>query len=98
MANDVALLELQEAARPDIPIILLPNASGINEQIGMNATVCGWGAVREGGYPSPIKRKVSVPLLSHEDCSRRYRNINTDMLCAGFPEGGKDACQGDSGA
>lgn len=51
--------------------------------------------------PKPLQQ-LEVPLISRETCSCLY-NINAvpeephtiqpDMLCAGYVEGGKDACQ-----
>jgi secreted trypsin-like serine protease len=43
-----------------------------------------------------------VPLVSNEYCSEAYKGmddvvITSTMICAGYPEGGKDACNGDSG-
>jgi hypothetical protein len=44
-------------------------------------------------------QSVEVPFISGIDCSLMYYGnlILGDMICAGFPEGGKDACLGDSG-
>lgn len=37
---------------------------------------------------------ADVPLLSTQECENAYPGqITSTMLCAGFPEGGKDACQ-----
>ena len=39
-------------------------------------------------------RCVEVPIISSEDCNRSYPGLITDrMVCAGYKEGGKDACQ-----
>ena len=45
---------------------------------------------------------VAVPFLTNDVCTRKYVpypwfKITSNMICAGFEEGGKDACQGDSG-
>ena len=41
---------------------------------------------------------MQVPIMSKETCEEYYPNeIHESMLCAGFPEGGKDSCKGDSG-
>ena len=44
---------------------------------------------------------MDVPIISDKTCEDLYYAVwyDTDpsMICAGFPEGGKDACQGDSG-
>ncbi|GBP14593.1 Trypsin-1 [Eumeta japonica] len=61
------------------------------------AVVTGWGLTQEGGQTSDTLQEVYVPVLSNEDCNREYSGRITDnMLCAGVPEGGRDACQGDS--
>lgn len=39
---------------------------------------------------------VLVPKVNSNECSKAYSpmyNITSTMLCAGVPEGGKDACQ-----
>lgn len=62
---------------------------------GSIGQVSGWGALSEGGsFPSQLQ-VVEVPLVSLEDCRAAYgRSSITDvMLCAGYPDGGKDACQ-----
>ena len=41
---------------------------------------------------------VQVPAVTNADCNKAYGGgITESMICAGYPEGGKDACQGDSG-
>jgi trypsin len=44
---------------------------------------------------------VSVPIVSPVTCKADYAPHNdvvtSDMLCAGYANGGKDSCQGDSG-
>jgi len=65
---------------------------------GAMALVAGWGALNEGGAASPGLQYVAVPIVSNADCNIAYSGgITAGMLCAGFPEGGRDACQGDSG-
>lgn len=46
--------------------------------------------------------KVSVPIVGRETCDAQYSKdggsgITDTMICAGAEEGGKDACQMDSG-
>merc|ERR1712168_963649 len=62
--------------------------------------VSGWGAVREGGRAPDTLQQVMVPHFNHDKCAKilAYRNrIPDTVICAGYPEGGKDSCQGDSG-
>lgn len=44
--------------------------------------------------------EVSVPLISRENCiklPRPYNLVSPGAICAGYKDGGKDACTGDSG-
>ncbi|CAM4548263.1 unnamed protein product [Lepidochelys olivacea] len=42
-----------------------------------------------------ILQKATIPLISNEECQTRYQQdrINDKMICAGYREGGKDACK-----
>ncbi|KAL0129002.1 hypothetical protein PUN28_004007 [Cardiocondyla obscurior] len=56
--------------------------------------------LEEGGEPSPVLMKVTLPVVSRETCREIYKSIRriTDrMICAGYMHGGQDACEGDSG-
>jgi hypothetical protein len=67
---------------------------------GTLAVATGWGLTAEGAQVSNVLRHVTVQLVSNKVCNGlgSYSGAITDhMLCAGFPEGGKDSCQGDSG-
>jgi len=50
-----------------------------------------------GGQPDKLQ-VAHVPIIKQDDCKKKYKNkIHDSMVCAGYPEGGKDSCQGDSG-
>jgi atrial natriuretic peptide-converting enzyme len=45
----------------------------------------------------PAVNEVEVPVLNRDLCNQwlehRDLNVTEGMICAGYPEGGKDACQ-----
>lgn len=98
--NDIAVLELLEPFKftPELRSAVLPRKPLLPNIV---CQVSGW------GYPSSDNRTVSndlmyvdIPVLSTEECRELLVNV-TDlpegMFCAGWLDGGKDSCQGDSG-
>lgn len=77
----VAPIPLPESSYPIVP--------------GQISQVTGWGALTEGGAAAYQLQVVEVPLVSLEECTEAYGadNITERMLCAGYPQGAKDACQ-----
>ncbi|XP_018324135.1 trypsin 3A1-like [Agrilus planipennis] len=76
-----------------------------NQQIapGTNATLVGWGLQSENVNDTytDVLQAVSVPVIAQDRC-RSMLNLTEEylterMLCAGYDEGGKDSCSGDSG-
>ncbi|KAJ1322827.1 trypsin [Microdochium nivale] len=67
------------------------------------ATTAGWGRLGEGQPGAETLQKVSVPVIDRATCAATYlgnpfgAEILESMVCAGYPEGGRDACNGDSG-
>ncbi|XP_068229151.1 trypsin-1-like [Palaemon carinicauda] len=76
--------------------ICLPDLS--KDYSGFVAVTTGWGSVSEGGPLSSVLNEVEVAILTREECDSYYPSRITDrMICAGYPEGGKDRCAGDTG-
>ncbi|KFO23866.1 brain-specific serine protease 4 isoform X4 [Fukomys damarensis] len=103
---DIALVRLKHTIQfservlpiclPDFSVQLPPNTS---------CWIAGWGSISDGvplPYPQTLQ-KLKVPIIDSEVCSRLYWRgagqdaITEDMLCAGYLEGKRDACMGDSG-
>ncbi|CAH0695430.1 unnamed protein product [Spodoptera exigua] len=62
----------------------------------------GWGDTFSGSNAgSEQLRHVQVVVINQNTCRNQYANtvfsINDNMLCSGWPSGGRDQCQGDSG-
>ncbi|XP_006882344.1 PREDICTED: plasma kallikrein [Elephantulus edwardii] len=98
--HDIALLKLEtplnftEFQKP----ICLPSKDDTNT-IYTNCWITGWGYTKEKGEIQSILQKANIPLVTNQECQARYRDydITKQMICAGYKEGGRDACKGDSG-
>jgi hypothetical protein len=97
---DLALLQLSRpSTRTVLPLDLA--VDGNVEARAVQATVIGWGQY-EQGYADTL-RQVTLPFFSHERCKANYRGlsgldlVSDGMVCAGYENGGKNACFGDSG-
>ena len=100
--NDVALLKMDECLDTERfpPIELARNDRQLSR--GQMFEVLGFGKLGESDSTAvKTLRKVEVPFISLPDCKRKYNStpysVFDDMICAGFEQGGKDACKKDSG-
>ena len=95
--SDVSLLELTEASdAPPIKIAAVGERASWNP--GVLSTIAGFGLTEEDGEAAEQMQRAQVPIQSDPDCAEAYPDYDqTEMLCAGFPQGGTDTCQGDSG-
>jgi len=100
---DLALLRFYE------PVVFTPNIIPVcipeddEDLVGKEAWVTGWGRLYEDG-PLPSKmQKVTLPIINNTECELMYEkagfreHIPHIFICAGYREGGKDSCEGDSG-
>ncbi|KAF8763943.1 Serine proteinase stubble like protein [Argiope bruennichi] len=103
---DVALLKLnQDVHFHDTVIpICLPRKDWDFQ--GWRGVITGWGKKDVGiatRFGTRLLQKVDVPIISNTQCEDWHRDkgiditISKEMMCAGYEEGKKDACVGDSG-
>ncbi|MBY0453849.1 MAG: trypsin-like serine protease [Burkholderiaceae bacterium] len=103
--NDMALLELFSpvtlSSTANVVPPLLASQEATLAATNTLATVTGWGTTSSGGSTSSALMQVQVPLLTSSACASQSAygsaKITNNMICAGYPAGGKDSCQGDSG-
>lgn len=99
-SDDIALIHLEYPIRGSI----IPNYNISSIMPGVPAVIVGWGAknINNGepsNYPSRLNQAI-VPIVSREVCNapNAYDGKITDrQICAGFTNGGRDSCTGDSG-
>ncbi len=95
--DDIAVMTVS-GQLPYRPAKVADNGNADLYQEGTKATVLGWGRVADGGARSDYLRSAVVPVVSDKTCRTAYSGYDpSDMVCAGYDEGGVDACQGDSG-
>lgn len=105
--SDIAILKLArpvEFTRFIRPICLPDHGQDLTPET--QVLVSGWGDTGNGNAQfSDELQEVAVELRSNDECNNWLsgftgvtNEVNENMVCAGYPEGGKDACQGDSGS
>jgi len=97
---DIAVLVLEKDIKFNAGVqpICLPEAGTASEHLykkGNNGVVSGWGR-SENRYKEPKLRQLVMPF--YPECEvMPYHDIHAAVTCAGYPEGGRDSCVGDSG-
>ncbi|XP_016937311.3 trypsin-1 [Drosophila suzukii] len=98
--NDIALLELETAAKPE----LKPTCIWAEKEIANSlVTAIGYGQTSFAGLSSAQLLKVPLKGVSNEECQVHYQvdqlaqGLLGTQMCAGDVSGERDTCQGDSG-
>ncbi|XP_046857350.1 serine protease hepsin-like [Xenia sp. Carnegie-2017] len=94
---DIAILQMSSSARipRDIMPLCLPEKGFIQR-----CSITGWGRTSNSGSLSKVLREAYVDLVPLDKCNgeKSYNGtINDRFVCAGFKEGGIDACHFDTG-
>uniref|UniRef100_A0A8C3VUL4 Ovochymase 2 n=1 Tax=Catagonus wagneri TaxID=51154 RepID=A0A8C3VUL4_9CETA len=103
MDYDIALLKMAGAFHFDqfVGPMCLPEP-GERFAPGFICTTAGWGRLNEDGVAPQVLQEVKLPILTQDECIAALLTLQKPIsgqtfLCTGFPDGGGDACQGDSG-
>ncbi|KAB0346666.1 hypothetical protein FD754_011523, partial [Muntiacus muntjak] len=103
MDYDIALLKMAGAFHFDqfVGPMCLPEP-GEQFKPGFICTTAGWGRLNENGVAPQVLQEVNLPILTQDECITALLTLEKPIsgrtfLCTGFPDGGRDACQGDSG-
>ena len=106
--NDVTLLKLDQPTKIT-PMLIAAAGDRSSWRPGVLATIAGFGTTSENdNNPPPQMQYAHVPITTDAYCAQAYPNglseapddgsfDPTTMLCAGYPQGGTDTCEGDSG-
>lgn len=99
-SHDIALIKLEAPLNfTDLQKAICLPSKDDTKPVYTDCWITGWGFTEEKGKIQNTLQKANIPLISNEECQKSYRDykITKQMICAGYKEGGKDACKGDSG-
>ncbi|XP_005103818.1 plasma kallikrein [Aplysia californica] len=96
--HDIALIKLTQPFNYTdyVGPACLPNATA---PVGTKCYVTGWGDTA-GTCCQDLLKQAAVPVMNTSLCSQPDyygSRVKEGMMCAGYPQGGVDACEGDSG-
>ena len=96
--SDIALLRLKTPAPSDVQCACVPDADDALP-VGTLCHAVGWGKSKATHvYGSDVLREAELPLVGRRVCRDSLEfELTTNQMCAGYREGGVDACAGDSG-
>lgn len=99
--SDLALLRLERPSFQQTISVATPDMLQSLAYPGSIATVTGWGNtnIAVPHYPETLQQ-AHLPVVEWDVCnspSVYNGGVTTNMLCAGYDEGGQDSCKGDSG-
>jgi Trypsin/PKD-like domain len=100
--NDIALLQLSAAinypnATPIRLISKIDSAAGATDP-GVMAWLTGYGLTKVSPPTVPtVLQKLQIPIVSNSQASTVWQDIAPSDMMAGYRNGNKDACSGDSG-
>ncbi|KAI1234932.1 hypothetical protein IHE44_0003320 [Lamprotornis superbus] len=99
--NDIALLELDQPLTFNsyVTPICLGSREFTNALLKQGVgTVSGWGRQLFRGRKATTLQVLKVPFVDRPTCLKSTSTtILQNMFCAGYPSGGRDTCEGDSG-
>ncbi|CAG9797695.1 unnamed protein product [Chironomus riparius] len=108
--SDVAILVLENDIPFSTQItpvcIPLNDAERTRNFVGYTPFAAGWGRTQEGGRSANVLQEIQLPVVDNNVCKENYaainkvvteKQFNDAVLCAGYEEGGRDTCNGDSG-
>ncbi|XP_039082575.1 coagulation factor VII isoform X2 [Hyaena hyaena] len=105
--HDIALLRLRTpvAFTDHVVPLCLPERAFSERTLAFIrfSTVSGWGLLLDRGVTALQLMAIDVPRLMTQDCQEQSRRkagspaVTENMFCAGYLDGSKDACKGDSG-
>lgn len=102
MTYDIAVLWLQKKLTITEyirPIALPKQGETFPKHSNLKGTIAGWGVSHDLNRLFEDLQKASLPIVSNDVCTKIFNEtlIIEETFCAGFLEGGADACLGDSG-
>ncbi|XP_070505081.1 venom protease-like [Chironomus tepperi] len=108
--SDLAILVLENDIPFSTQItpvcIPLSDAERTRNFVGYTPFAAGWGRTQEGGHSANVLQEIQLPVVDNNQCRQNYaainkvvseKQFNEAVLCAGYEEGGRDTCNGDSG-
>jgi secreted trypsin-like serine protease len=94
--NDIGLVELASAVEG---VDFASYNTSIVPVVGLRTKIAGWGATVDYGRDvSERLQEALTPIIDYDACNEAYEGeLGTNMICAGYFSGLRDACYGDSG-
>ncbi|CAG5111566.1 Oidioi.mRNA.OKI2018_I69.chr2.g5861.t1.cds [Oikopleura dioica] len=99
--NDIAIVVMEDEVEftDKVSPMCLPKESVCFSE-GTPCVATGWGRIdsQTNSFPDMLQ-EVAVKIIDRERCKQfhGYDTVTENMICAGYENGGRDSCSGDSG-